>query len=99
MFSAFEEILDGEEDDFEHVFAFYDQVMQGDSSYVEREWYLAFMRLKIFLTNIYELSWYWGLIYSVILGYSESIGIKLIVGIGGLHKLWLLQNECLALQQ
>ena len=37
IFQAFEEILDGEEDDFEHVFAFYDQVMQGDSSYVERK--------------------------------------------------------------
>ena len=37
IFQAFEEILDGEEDDFEHVFTFYDQVMQGDSSYVERK--------------------------------------------------------------
>jgi len=36
-FSAFEEILDGEEADFEHVFQFYDQVMQGDSSYSERK--------------------------------------------------------------
>ena len=37
FFSAFEEILDGEENDFEHVFTFYDQVMQGDSSYAERK--------------------------------------------------------------
>ena len=36
-FLAFEGILDGDETDFEHVFQFYDQVMQGDSSYTERK--------------------------------------------------------------
>ena len=36
-FSAFEGILDGDKTDFEHVFQFYDQVMQGDSSYNERK--------------------------------------------------------------
>ena len=53
-FSAFEEILDGEEDDFEHVFAFYDQVMQGDSSYVEREWYLAFMAHESWVWRFFD---------------------------------------------
>ena len=37
MFSAFEEILDGEEEGFDHVFEFYDKVMQGDSTYSECE--------------------------------------------------------------
>ena len=45
-FSAFEGILDGDETDFEHVFQFYDQVMQGDSSYTER---------KLFHISIAEL--------------------------------------------
>ena len=36
-FSAFEGILDGDKTDFEHIFQFYDQVMQGDSSYTERK--------------------------------------------------------------
>ena len=47
-FSAFEEILDGEKNDFEHVFVFYDQVMHGDSSYADRELYLTFVGFKIF---------------------------------------------------
>ena len=54
-FSAFKEILDGEKNDFEHVFTFYDQVMQGDSSYADRELYLTFIGFKI-LCSQYNLS-------------------------------------------
>ena len=51
-FSAFEGILDGDETDFEHVFQFYDQVMQGDSSYTERKLFhisIAELYFKLFL--------------------------------------------------
>ena len=36
-YSAFTDIVKADENEFEHVYRFYDQVMQGDSSYSERE--------------------------------------------------------------